>query len=401
MDKNRIETLVKRYPTPFYVFDVEVLKKRVSDLRSMLPKHISLCYAVKANTFIPGYLKDSIDRFEVCSPGELKICRDQEIEDRKLVISGVYKDPALMETLIRGGFLPAAYTVESATQFTLLKKLAHKYEKKIPLLLRMTSGGQFGVDADEICGQVRESLGDPFLNILGIQYFSGTQKKSIKRLERELKEVDGLLGRLEEEFGCRLGELEFGPGLPVDYFEGETFNEEEFLCQFSELLESLTHKRAITLELGRSIAATCGNYLTRIVDVKTNKGQNYAIVDGGIHQMVYYGQSMAMKQPVCRLFPDRPKKNVQNWNLCGSLCTINDILVKQMPMADVKTGDIVIFKNTGAYSMTEGIALFLSRDLPGIVILDEQGQPRWARRPVETYPLNMPRHINVNSDNER
>lgn len=61
----------------------------------------------------------------------------------------------------------------------------------------------------------------------------------------------------------------------------------------------------MTLELGRSIAASCGTYLTRVVDVKRNKNQNYAIVDGGMHQMVYYGQSMAMQLPDCRLFPAR------------------------------------------------------------------------------------------------
>ena len=110
--------------------------------------------------------------------------------------------------------------------------------------------------------------------------------------------------------------------------------------------------------------------------------------------MVYYGQSMAMKQPLCELFPrrpveSRPVENEQNWNICGSLCTINDILVKQMPLADVKTGDVLIFKNTGAYAMTEGIALFLSRNLPAIVILDEKGESHLARGPLETYPLNM------------
>ena len=389
MNKKLIETLLESHPTPFYVFDTGVLKGRIAYLRSVLPENTALCYAVKANTFIPGVLKDIIDRFEVCSPGELKICRTQNLMSEKLVISGVYKDPELMEELVKGEFLPGAYTVESVGQFKLLHGLASRYKKKIPMLLRLTSGGQFGMDAEDICNIIKNSRNDPCLNILGIQYFSGTQKKSLRRLERELNEVDRLLEKLDKEYGCRLPELEFGPGLPVDYFAGENFNEEEFLQGFAQLLKGLSHKGKITLELGRSIAASCGTYLTRIVDTKRNKGQNYAIVDGGIHQMVYYGQSMAMKQPLCELFPRRPVENEQNWNICGSLCTINDILVKQMPLSDVKTGDVLIFKNTGAYAMTEGIALFLSRNLPAIVILDEKGESHLARGPLETYPLNM------------
>ena len=105
--------------------------------------------------------------------------------------------------------------------------------------------------------------------------------------------------------------------------------------------------------------------------------------------MVYYGQSMAMKQPLCQLFPDGTGKGENLWNLCGSLCTMNDILVKQLPADHVKTGDVVLFKNTGAYAMTEGIALFLSRDLPRILIR-ENDRVLCVRDGYQTYPLNLP-----------
>lgn len=95
------------------------------------------------------------------------------------------------------------------------------------------------------------------------------------------------------------------------------------------MLMNLRCKAHITLELGRSIAASCGTYLTRVVDVKHNKGQNYAILDGGIHHLVYYGQRMAMQLPPHKLYPPRLGE-AQPWNLCGSLCTVNDILVKQL-----------------------------------------------------------------------
>ena len=80
----------------------------------------------------------------------------------------------------------------------------------------------------------------------------------------------------------------------------------------------------------------------------------------------------------------------KKWNLCGSLCTINDILAKQLPMADLKKGDVIRFENTGAYCMTEGIALFLSRDLPEIILIDEQEQIVPLRGPVPVYHLNLP-----------
>ena len=65
--------ILSAYQTPLYVFDMKNLKERIGFLRSRLPEDVSLCYAVKANPFILGRMEKWIDRFEVCSPGELRI----------------------------------------------------------------------------------------------------------------------------------------------------------------------------------------------------------------------------------------------------------------------------------------------------------------------------------------
>ena len=127
-------------------------------------------------------------------------------------------------------------------------------------------------------------------------------------------------------------------------------------------------------------------------DAKVNKKQNYAIVDGGIHQLVYYGQSMAMKHPYCHVLPEKQEGETMDWNLFGSLCTVNDILVKQMPIRNLTVGDVIVFENTGAYSTTEGIALFLSRDLPKILLRKEDGEIHVLRDSIDTDPLNTPNY---------
>lgn len=150
----------------------------------------------------------------------------------------------------------------------------------------------------------------------------------------------------------------------------------------------MTFSGTITLELGRSLAAHCGTYFTRVVDAKCNHKQNYAIVDGGMHQLVYYGQSMAMKLPPIRHYTHHSPGNVEPWNICGSLCTINDILVKQLPLPSLHVGDVLAFERTGAYCMTEGISLFLSRDLPAVLYRHPDGQVDELRSHFETYHLN-------------
>ena len=46
---------------------------------------------MKANAFIIDAMQDHIDRYEVCSPGEFRICERAGIPMEKIVMSGVYK----------------------------------------------------------------------------------------------------------------------------------------------------------------------------------------------------------------------------------------------------------------------------------------------------------------------
>ena len=66
--KEELEEIIKKYPTPMYIFDINTLKDRITYLRNKLPSKIKLCYAIKANTFIIKDIENYIDRFEVCSP---------------------------------------------------------------------------------------------------------------------------------------------------------------------------------------------------------------------------------------------------------------------------------------------------------------------------------------------
>ena len=199
--------------------------------------------------------------------------------------------------------------------------------------------------------------------------------------------MDTFLLDLEEKYGYHSPELEYGTGFPVAYF-GEDLDEESLVLGFRQLLEEMRWQGHITLELGRSLAASCGSYFTHVADKKTNHGQNYLIVDGGMHQMVYYGQYMGMKIPKVTLCGKERLAPAGSWNVFGSLCSMNDILVKALPLPDVQIGDTLRFDNTGAYCVTEGISLFLSRELPAVYLIDSEGALTCARNPVETFPFN-------------
>ena len=379
---------IPKSETAFYVFDIDRLLQRAAYLKKKLSERVELCYAVKANTFIIGEFIGKIVRFEVCSPGEAEICTALGVDDKDMVISGVYKTPSVIEKMVaeHDGRI---YTVESLTQFEMLRSLSEKYDRVLPVLLRLTNDSQFGMDSGEIKSIIAERSKYKNLDIHGLQFFSGTQKTSLKKLKREVCKLDELLTFLREEYGFESKELEYGPGFPVAYFEGENVNEEELLKGFSDIIDSMQNKVKIVLELGRSMAACCGSYYTHIVDIKHNKGQNYILIDGGMHHLVYFGQHMAMKQPIFSVCGKENKPNTAEWNICGSLCSMNDIVAKHVSLPDVSIGDLLCFENTGAYCMTECISLFLSREIPA-VYLKKADEYQLVRKSFETSALNMP-----------
>lgn len=383
----KYDEIIKKYGTPTYVFDSNTVIKRINYLRSKLDG-LNLIYAVKANTFIAKEIEDAIDGYEICSPGEFAICHKLKINSQKMVISGVYKEESVIESMMSNNDI-GKYTVESLNQWNLLNKVSKKLNKKINVLIRLTSGNQFGVCEQELKTLIQSNDND-LITIMGIEYFSGTQKHSLKRITKEIEMLHNLVSEIENDLHFEIKEIEYGPGFPIFYFQDEEFDEEEFLTEFRNIMKTIDYKK-VSLELGRSIAASSGSYLTKVVDLKENKNGKFALVDGGIHHLVYYGQTMAMRIPYFEILP---KKDVteDTYNIYGSLCTINDALVKNLKVPCLEINDIFIFKNVGAYSMTEGISLFLSRDLPKVVLVDKQNNIKLVRDTIKTSDINFPNY---------
>lgn len=80
------------------------------------------------------------------------------------------------------------------------------------------------------------------------------------------------------------------------------------------------------LELGRSIIASSGTYITQVKDIKSNQNGNFAIVDGGMHQMVYYGSGLALNQPIMEIKPlrNQDKKILIFVDLCVLLMIFSE-----------------------------------------------------------------------------
>ena len=386
MNHNDLMALSRKYKTPFYCFDTDIVKNQIKYIENRLDSRTRLCFAMKANPFIVESLKDDICLFEVCSFGEFHICEHAQTDMNKVIMSGVYKNKQDMDYTIKTYGSLITYTAESYNQFILLSQLASKHLTLIKVILRLSSGNQFGMTKHMIEKIINERFDHHYIDIEGIQYFSGTQKKSDNKTHRELIMLDEFIEQLKEKYEYNANRIEYGPGLPVNYFK-EDKPLSDPLNSLINIISSLKFKGEIVLEIGRYLCAICGYYFTRIVDIKNNNNNKYAIIDGGIHHLNYYGQMMAMKKPMIDFINYHSEKE-EKITICGALCTASDVIVKDYLTNEVRLNDILVFQNTGAYSMCEGLSLFLSRALPQVVIY-ENNNSRLIRNHIETYPFNF------------
>lgn len=389
MDRQTLSQIGARFGTPCFVFDEAALRARMRRIKAIVGDSVHLCYSIKANPFLISAMKELTELMEVCSPGELVICEDLGVAPETILLSGVNKTLPDILDAIRAGV--TRFTAESPLHARLLSSAAAQLGVTLSVLLRLTAGSQFGMDISDLTHIVDHRDRYPGLLFEGIHFFSGTQRKKLEGQRKELAMLDSLMDTLKSEHGFATRRLEYGPGLYYPYFVHEDMS--DTLGPLRELapdLRRIAERTELTCEMGRFFASECGTYLTTVMDTKTCCGANYAIVDGGIHHVNYLGGNMGMRLPHIEHLPgpNHTGGEAQDWALCGSLCTTADVLVRKASFSGLAQGDLLAFGHIGAYSVTEGPALFLSRDLPKIVLHDETGN-RLARDTIASAKINQ------------
>lgn len=400
--------------TPYYVFDTDEFAKRAAMIRAALDckggRRIPLCFSIKANPFLLHRLPEGLDHVEVCSPGELEICIALGVKPESIIYSGVMKEKCDIERAVSYG--AGILTCESIRHATLISEVISEcipdganeagfVETKAQVILRLTSGNQFGMSLEDI--EYIISHPDEFkgITVMGIHYYSGTQK-SLRKINKDLEKIKSALTVLKEKYNFEPKLVEYGPGLCVEYFEEDwQEKEKQALDEAAEVLREFAEEYPLGIEMGRFLAASCGKYYTQVKDLKSTGDANYAILDGGIHHLNYFGQRMAMQVPPigvygCEVSENNEKNGVEftqspdtDYTLCGSLCTVADVLVREVKLKKLELGDILEFGHCGAYSVTEAPALFLSRQLPAIYAYSKEYGYECLREHIPATEINL------------
>ena len=91
MTTENLKEIAGKYGTPSFLFDEKALKTRLRTIKEIVGDKVTLCFSIKANPFLIPAMLEVTERLELCSPGELDICKNLGVDPERIVYSGVNK----------------------------------------------------------------------------------------------------------------------------------------------------------------------------------------------------------------------------------------------------------------------------------------------------------------------
>ncbi|MBC76690.1 MAG: diaminopimelate decarboxylase [Halobacteriovoraceae bacterium] len=371
--KKHIETVIDRFDASFYFYDLDLLRSHLSAMAEILDPDIKLWYACKANPMsaVLKVLRNLGFGIDVASSGELHQVLNSGIKGEHVIATGPGKSRDYLEHLIKNEV--KTIVVESYNQVVWLDEAAQKLGKKVDALIRVqldwnegksVLGGDaitpFGLGPEDWKQHDLQQFKN--INFKGFHIFQWGNIMDPKKLESIWEKcVENILS-LAADLNVSAEIMDLGGGLGVPYKEGQTKIDFKEIHEILVNLKKKYNLKTIWMELGRFTTAECGNYLTKIVDVKEVRGKKLLVTEGGINhcaRVALTGQAFPCKA----LSPSNVKK--VNFQVHGPLCTALDHLGDFDLPEDLKIGDWLIFTMAGAYGFTESMPYFLCHKLPG------------------------------------
>ena len=135
------------------------------------------------------------------------------------------------------------------------------------------------------------------------------------------------------------------------------------------------------MEPGRSIVAEAGITLYTAGAIKRIKGiRNYVITDGGMSDNPRYALYQAKYEAL--LAEKADEKRTETVTIAGRACESGDVVIKDIKLPSIKTGEVIVVLSTGAYnySMASNYNRFAR---PAMVIVKNKKARMIVKR--ETY----------------
>jgi len=374
--------------TPFYAYDRNLISDRVAQMRKYLPANLKLHYAMKANPMpaVVQHMSRLVDGLDLASAGEMAIALDTGMDPGLISFAGPGKTVEELSQAIAAGVV---INMESFLEMENIARLSQEQGVKAKVAIRvnpdfelkssgMKMGGgaqQFGVDSEKLPDMLKR-LAELGLDFIGFHIFSGSQNLKEDSLLETQEKTLALAVELSQYAPNAPKKVNIGGGFGIPYFPGDTPLDLKILGEGLSGLMKKFHQdlpdTEVIIELGRFMVGEAGIYVSKIVDKKTSRGENYLITDGGMHHHLAasgnFGQLIRKNYPVA-IGNRMTGGTKEQANIVGCLCTPLDRLGDRMMLPEGEVGDYVVLFQSGAYGLSASPTAFLGHPAPKEVLV--------------------------------
>jgi diaminopimelate decarboxylase len=184
------------------------------------------------------------------------------------------------------------------------------------------------------------------LELIGIHFHLGSQITDFSVFENLCVCINDLQSLFEEK-GIKIKNINVGGGLGINYEHPNhipVVDFESFFRTFNNRLQ-LREGQKVHFEPGRSIVASCGSLITKVIYVKKGVEKQFAIVDAGMTDLL----RPALYQAYHRIENITSDKPAQKYDVVGPVCESSDVFDKDVEINETKRGDLLAIRSAGAY----------------------------------------------------
>ena len=380
-----LTAIASEFETPAYVYHAERIKEQYGLLKSAFKtSDTRFFYACKAltNINILRYIKSIGCNVDCSSVNEVLLAVRAGFDPKNILYTSSNIAFSEIEVAQKLGVNINIDSLSNLEKFG--KKFGHSYPVGIRLRPNIMAGGnlkistgheksKFGIPLEQI-DKVLNLVKRTNLHIHALHIHTGSEIKDVEVFAKGIEVLFGIAEKFPE-----LQVFDFGGGFKVPYQPGEQGTDIVLLGKkVAEEMEWFEEKydrhMQVWFEPGKFLVSEAGYFITRVNVIKESPSAVFAGVDSGLNHFIrpmFYGSYHIINNI------SNPGGAEKVYTVVGNICE-TDTFAEDRLLNEVREGDLLIFKNAGAYGF-EMASNYNSRFKPAEILV-KNGKAHLIRR---------------------
>jgi diaminopimelate decarboxylase len=351
--------LANQFGTPLYVYDGARIAEQITKLKSAYSAaNVKIKYAAKAltNVSILKLMRKNGVGMEAVSLGEVHLALRAGYLPGEITFTPSGVDFSEIEEAVTLG---VAINIDNLST---LQKFGARYKDTYPCGLRLNPNIMAGGNIKISTGHSNSKFGISVLQLEEILTLMRTFGIRISGLHihtgSDIKETEAFLKTAEVLFETAksfpdLNFLDFGSGFKVAYKDGDIVTDIQELGgklakAFNEFCQRYGRNLELWLEPGKFLVSEAGTMLVQVNVVKPTPTVTFAGVNSGLNHLI---RPMMYDAYHHIINVSNPSGAQQRYTVVGYICE-TDTFGSDRDLNEVREGDILAFKNAGAYGFS-------------------------------------------------